>query len=162
MENSISLAPQNLWQSKLACLRLRSGGLGPLPLTKIQAHCYKFCCKQLPMLFLLALKLNLQEKLVFCVMSKTNSNFAAKVAERSNRSFSVYLMNHLFLTRLIFNSMPIKCIEFHWLCKHRKKITSSQVSISINSCAELKKKTVFPVINIKLEINELTIKLLIN
>ena len=70
MKNPISLAPQNLRQSKLVGLRHKSGGLVPLSLTKTQAHCYKFCCKQLPMLFLLALKLNLQEKSVFCVMPK--------------------------------------------------------------------------------------------
>ena len=43
-----------------------------------------------PMLFLLAL-----DKMFSYVNTKTNSNFAVKLAERSNRSYSVYLMNHL-------------------------------------------------------------------
>ena len=46
-----------------------------------------------PMLFLLVLKYNLSEKGFSCVKTKTNSNFAVKVSERSNRSFSVYLIN---------------------------------------------------------------------
>ena len=38
-----------------------------------------------------------------CVKTKTNSNFALKPAERSNRPFSDYLMNHLFQTPVLFN-----------------------------------------------------------
>ena len=38
-----------------------------------------------------------------CVKEKINSNFAVKLAERSNRSFSVYLMNHLFQAFAFFN-----------------------------------------------------------
>ena len=39
--------------------------------------------------------------------------------------------------------MIIECIEINWLCKHRKKVRSSQASISTNSCTELS-KTQFP------------------
>ena len=35
-------------------------------------------------------------------------------------------------------------IEFN-LCKHRKKVRSSQVFISINSCTELRKTQFYPV-----------------
>ena len=38
--------------------------------------------------------------------------------------------------------MTIEYIEISWLCKHRKKIRSSQSSISINSCAEMGKTQV--------------------
>ena len=36
-------------------------------------------------------------------LRKTNSHCAVKLAERSNRSFSVYLMNHLFQTSVFFH-----------------------------------------------------------
>ena len=36
------------------------------------------------------------------VKTKNNSNFALKHAERSDHSFSVYLMNHLFQTSALF------------------------------------------------------------
>ena len=39
------------------------------------------------MLFLLALKLNLSEKVYSTVKTKTNQNFAVKLAKRSNHSF---------------------------------------------------------------------------
>ena len=39
----------------------------------------------------------------FCVKLKPKSNFAVKVAERSNRWFIVYLMNHLVKTYVLFN-----------------------------------------------------------
>ena len=45
--------------------------------------------------FLLALKWNLFEK--------TNSNFTVKLAEKSTRSFSIYLMNPLFQISAFFN-----------------------------------------------------------
>ena len=35
---------------------------------------------------------------------KTNSNLAVKVAERSNSSFSVNLINHLGQTSVLFNT----------------------------------------------------------
>ena len=46
-----------------------------------------------PTLFLLALKLNFCEKEFSYVKTKINSNFALELAERSNQSFSVYMMN---------------------------------------------------------------------
>ena len=36
-------------------------------------------------------------------------------------------------------------IELDSLCKHRKKIRSTQVSVSINSCSEFSKTNFFPV-----------------
>ena len=55
-----------------------------------------------PMLFLSTLKWNLSENSFSCVKAKTNSNFAKKPAERSNRSFSVYFMNQIFQTFVLF------------------------------------------------------------
>ena len=39
----------------------------------------------------------------FCVKTKIKSNFAVKLGERNNRSFSIYLMYHFFQTSLLFN-----------------------------------------------------------
>ena len=46
-----------------------------------------------PMLFLLASKLDLQDKAFSCVKTKTNRSFAVKLAEKSNRLFSICLVN---------------------------------------------------------------------
>ena len=36
-------------------------------------------------------------------MVKTNSNYAVKVAERSNHSLPIYLINHFAQTSILFN-----------------------------------------------------------
>ena len=59
-------------------------------------------------LFLLGLKWNLRDKAFSCVMVKTNSNYAVKVAERINRSLPIYLMNHFAETSLLFDMSFIK------------------------------------------------------
>ena len=43
------------------------------------------------------------KKAFSCVKTKANSNFAVKLAERSNSSVFVYLMNHLFQASVLFN-----------------------------------------------------------
>ena len=53
------------------------------------------CFSEEPILFLLALKWNLYNKVFSYVKTKTNSYFAIKAVEWSIRSFSVYLMNNL-------------------------------------------------------------------
>ena len=57
-----------------------------------------------PMLFVLALKWKLQEKVFSSVKIKTNSNFAVKLAEWSNYSFllSIWRIN-FFQTSVLFN-----------------------------------------------------------
>ena len=65
-----------------------------------------------PELFLLGLKWNLRDKAFSCVMVKTNSNYAVKVAERINRSLPIYLMNHFAETSLIFDMSFIKYLLF--------------------------------------------------
>ena len=69
------------------------------------------------MLFQLTLKWNLSEKVFSFVKAKTISNFALKLAERSNHLFSVCLMNQFFQTSVLLNS---------YLCY--KKIISQNVS----------------------------------
>ena len=46
--------------------------------------------------------------------------------------------------------VTMKCIKLNWLRKYMKKIRSSQVSISINSCTELSKRQFFPVKIVKM------------
>ena len=60
-----------------------------------------------PELFLLGLKWNLRDKVFSCVMVKTNSNYAVKVAERINRSTPIYL-NHFAETSPLFDMSFIK------------------------------------------------------
>ena len=43
----------------------------------------------------------------------------------------------------------MECIELNWLCKHMKKVWSSQTSISMNSCTELSKTQFVPVSIVK-------------
>ena len=40
--------------------------------------------------------------------------------------------------------MTIECIELDWLCKHMKKVRTSEASISKSSCVELGKTQFFP------------------
>ena len=58
-----------------------------------ESSLYRF--SEEPMLFLLALNWNLQDKAFFCVKIKTNTNFLKKLSKMSNRSFFVYLINHI-------------------------------------------------------------------
>ena len=87
------------------------------------------------MLFWLALKWNLLEKTFSCDKTKTYLSFAVKLDERSNRLFSVHLMNRLFMWQW----------QVKILSKHLKKVKSSQASISINSYTELSKSQLFSV-----------------
>ena len=54
--------------------------------------------------------MNPLEKSVVLYSDKKQLNFAEKIAERSNHSFSVYLMNHLFEPTVLFN---MSCIELN-------------------------------------------------
>ena len=44
---------------------------------------------------------------------KTNSDYALKVAKRSNRSLSIYLMNHLVQTSILLNMSLIEHLLFN-------------------------------------------------
>ena len=67
-----------------------------------QKICFNFFIKRTYLLSV-GFKIKPVRKRFFCAKTKTNSNFALKPAERSNRPFSDYLMNHLFQTPVLFN-----------------------------------------------------------
>ena len=73
-----------------------------MPISETEGYFENLWCRfvEEPMLFLLILKYDLWEKGFSCVKTKTNSNFAVKVSEKSNCSFSVYLINK---TSVLFN-----------------------------------------------------------
>ena len=79
------------------------------------------------MLFLLALKWNLKEKMFSSVKTKTNPNFYVKLAERSNYSFLLCIWWITFFKHLYL----MECIELNWLCKNMKKVRSSQAAIFV-------------------------------
>ena len=81
----------------------------------------KYSFLEEPMFFLLTSKWNLQEKTFFSVKTKINPNFAV------NLLVTVYLMNHIFQTSVLI----MECIELNWLCKHMKRIRSSQPAIRV-------------------------------
>ena len=58
-----------------------------------------------PMLFQLALKWNLKEKLFSSVKTKYNSNFAVKLAERNNHSFLQFIIFFKHMYPLICKNM---------------------------------------------------------
>ena len=80
----------------------------------------------------------------FGIKKKTNSNFVVKLAEMSNRSFSLSIWWITFFKHLYSMIWENDCIELNWLCKHMEKVRISQASISINSCTELSKTQFFP------------------
>ena len=107
-----------------ACRSLKSRPILKIPILKE------------PMFFPLALKWNLYEKAFSCV--KTKIFFAVNLAEMlKEATIHFFLMNHIFQTSVVFNYVTIQYIEINWLCKHSKKVRSSQARISINSCTEL-------------------------
>ena len=83
-------------------------------------------------------------KILTCFISHRtfgNSNFAVKLAERSNlSSFSVNLMNNLFLSICQLNLENLfDCVN------KKKKVRSNKTSFSINSCSiALSKTKLFP------------------
>ena len=97
------------------------------------------------MLFLLALKWNLWEKAFSNVKTKTNPNFAVKLAGRSNHLFLLSIWWITFQTFLLLMRVIQCIIELNWLCEHIKKIDcvikyqKGQKQPSSHSCAELNK-----------------------
>ena len=65
-----------------------------------------------PMLFLLALKWNLQEKALSSVTEKTNTNFAVKLVERSSHSFLLSIWWITFFKHLysLIHVRSSKCV----------------------------------------------------
>ena len=80
------------------CQSLKRNAILKVPSTE-------YCFLEEPILFLLVLKWNLLEKAFSSVKTKTNPNFAEKLSERSTHSFfTVYLMNHILQTSVLFNT----------------------------------------------------------
>ena len=69
-----------------------------MPISQMKGYfenpCYHFL--EEPMHFLVVLKLNPLEKEFSCVKTKANLNFPLKLGEKSNHSFSSYLIDHFF------------------------------------------------------------------
>ena len=68
-------------------------------------------------------------KSFFIVKTKTNPNFAVKLAERSNHSFLLSIWWITFFKHMY--SLTIECIRLNWLCKYIKKVWSSQAAILV-------------------------------
>ena len=79
-------------------------------------------------------------KSIFQCWDKTNPNFVAKLAERSNHSFLLSIWWIAFFKHLYSLIRIIECIERNWSCKRRKK---GQKQPSNHSCTELS-EIVFP------------------
>ena len=60
----------------------------------------------------------LKENAFSCVMVKTSSNYAVKVAERSNDSIFNCLVNHLAQTSILFNMSLIELYSLIELIEH--------------------------------------------
>ena len=85
--------------------------------------------------FLLALKL--EEKEFSCVETKTNfASNLAKMLRESTIYFCLFDESH-FSNTCTLQYVTIECMGINWLCRHRKKVRSSEASVSINSCTEL-------------------------
>ena len=84
-----------------------------------------------PKFFLLAWKWNLEQKAFFSVKTKTNPNFAVKLAGSSNHSFLLSIWWRHFSNICTLNTWTKWIIELNWLCKHIKNVRSSQPAIHI-------------------------------
>ena len=74
------------------------------------------------------------------------------LAEMSKEKATIYFClfdEYHFSNNWALSYVTRECIEINWMCEHRKKVISSQASVSINSCTELS-NTVFPVSIVKM------------
>ena len=85
----------------------------------------------------------LLRKSIFLCEDKDQLSFCRKACWNADRSSHLFISNwwiaffkHL---HVLFNFVTIQYTEINLLCKHRKKVRSSQACISINSCTELSK-----------------------
>ena len=78
------------------------------------------------------LKNETSKKKRFPVLRQNQSKFCLKTCWKEQPLiFTVCLMNHLFQTSVLFNNVIMECIVLNWLCKHMKKVRSSQVAILV-------------------------------
>ena len=73
-------------------------------------------------------KMKLPRKAFSCVKTKkkAKSNFAVKVAERSNHSFSFYLMVHFFQTSIFFKYVTMEYIELNYCVNIWKRLEAAK------------------------------------
>ena len=77
-------------------------------------------------------KIKTLKKSFSSVKTKTNPNFAVKLAESSNHSFLLSIWWSIFLKHL--NSLIrviMEFIELNWLCKHTKKVRRRQAVVLV-------------------------------
>ena len=80
-------------------------------------------------------------KSVFQCYDKNQSKYCCKTCWKEQPLiFTVCLMNHIFQTFILLKYVIMKFIELNWLCKHMKKVRSSQAAIFVLNwvnCTEL-------------------------
>lgn len=83
--------------------------------------------------FPLAILRNLCDAVCFCVNSKIMSHFYCKIVAKK-QPFNLWLFGEsTCFSACTLSCVTIKHIELNWLCKHNKKIKSSQDFIITNS-----------------------------
>ena len=71
-------------------------------------------------------------KRVFQCSDKNQPKFCRKTSWKEQPFiFTVYLMNHIFQTSVLLIRVTECIIELNWLCKHIKKVRSSQPAIFV-------------------------------
>ena len=86
---------------------------------------------------------------VFLCWYKNQIRFFRKPCEKSNRLFSVWLMNHLIQTFALFNILWEWNVENLIDCVNMKKVRSNEASISMQSSSELIETHFYPVSIVK-------------
>ena len=77
------------------------------------------------------IKMKTLKKAFSNVNTKTNLNFAVKLAESSNHSFLLSIWWIIFLKHLYSLIHAMECKELNSLCKHMKKVRGSQEAIFV-------------------------------
>ena len=78
------------------------------------------------------------------VKTKTNKNFAVKLAGRSNHSFLLSIWGITFFKHQYSLYVIKEFLELYWLCKHMKKVRSSQTPILVLNWVNCTKLMTFP------------------
>lgn len=84
--------------------------------------------------FPLAILRNLCDAVCFCVKSKILSHFYCKIVAKKQPLYLWLFGESTCFSACTLSCVTIKHIELNWLCKHTKKIKSSQSFIITNSC----------------------------
>lgn len=84
--------------------------------------------------FPLAILRNLCDAVCFCVKSKILTHFYCKIVAKKQPLYLWLFGESTCFSACTLSCVTIKHIELNWLCKHTKKIKSSQSFIITNSC----------------------------